>query len=293
MNSVRKWALWAMAAIFSFAMLTFALLFISSEIVLRREYPLHPENVSAGGPELVEEGRRLSKLFGCTSCHGQSLQGNLFNDDPNLVRNLAPNLTRVAQRYSDEQIAQAVRQGVRPTDHRALWGMPSGTLSSLSDAELGAVLAFIRSIHPSGSPTPTESPGVKARLGLVWNDWFPSEPGTARATRPSPELVQNTRRLPPADPGPDYAAGRHIAATVCSECHGSDLRGDATEGGPNLVIAASYPLEDFRHLMRTGIPLGGRDLGIMSEVAREDFVVFRDDEIDALHQYLVARAAEP
>jgi mono/diheme cytochrome c family protein len=98
-------------------------------------------------------------------------------------------------------------------------------------------------------------------------------------------------RAAAANLGPAYAQGRHIAATACSECHGSDLRGDPREGGPDLVVVGAYDLDQFRRLLRTGAPPSGRDLGIMSETARKDLRVFTDAEIAALYAYLRARAA--
>ena len=60
---------------------------------------------------------------------------------------------------------------------------------------------------------------------------------------------------------------------------------------PDLRIAASYSLEQFTHLMRTGKASGNRELKLMSSVARNRFSHFTDDEIQAQHSYLVARAA--
>jgi len=125
---------------------------------------------------------------------------------------------------------------------------------------------------------------------MVLNHYQPSDPVETMAVRSAPEQVDGARRRPPLDLGSPYAKGRHIAATVCSECHGTDLRGDATEGGPDLDIAAAYEKEAFQRLLKTGVPPGGRDLGIMSKAAREDFRVFSDAEIDAIHSYLKARA---
>ncbi|MCB2098195.1 MAG: hypothetical protein KDE05_11220, partial [Parvularculaceae bacterium] len=73
--------------------------------------------------------------------------------------------------------------------------------------------------------------------------------------------------------------GRYLASVICAECHGVDWEGVAFEGSPSLRIAAAYPPEDFKTLMRTGVPIGGRDLGIMSEVARDAFSLFTDEEI--------------
>src|SRR5690606_40923871 len=42
----------------------------------------------------------------------------------------------------------------------------------------------------------------------------------------------------------------------------------------------------FRHLMRTGEPISGRDLGEMGWVARNGFVNFKDQEIDEIRTFL-------
>lgn len=287
------WLWRAALALLVVAVIAVAALWVTSDSILARTYPLKPERVRATGADAVGEGRRLSKLYGCTSCHGPELRGHLFNDDAALVRNYAPNLTLLAPRYSDEQFAQAIKQGVRPADHRALWGMPSAVFSTISDTELAAVLAFLRSIKPGGLPTPADEPGLLSRLALVLNHYRPSDPLKTMAVRPAPEQLATAKRRPPLDLGPQYVHGRRLVATICSECHGSDLSGDATEGGPDLAIAGAYDKDAFHRLLRTGVPPGGRDLGIMSEAAREDFRVFTDKEIDAIHAYLKVRAERP
>lgn len=286
-----------LAAAFWFGLLIITSAFALSEFALRRPYRPAPEHVSAAGAEARGEGQRLSKLYGCTSCHGSSFQGLRYNEDPMLVRNYAPNLTLTSRRYSDEQLAQAIRQGVCPSDGRALWNMPSPTFSTITESELAAVLAYLRSFPPSGQPTPQEGPGIRARFAIVRGMLSPSEIAPADQAPPSiqwpaPELVAAARKHPPINAGREHAWGRHLASTICSECHGSDLGGDAIEGGPDLRIAAAYDRAAFRRLLRTGVPPDGRDLGLMSETAREDLKVLNDAEIDALHSYLVARAGK-
>jgi Cytochrome c, mono- and diheme variants len=261
-------------------------LFGASEYLLRQTHPVMPETVKAGDTSQIAEGRRLAKLFGCTSCHGADYRGLRYNDDPKLVRDHAPNLTIIAASTSDAGLAQAIRQGVSPRDGRALWDMPSATFSTITDAELAAVLAHLRSVPVGGVSMRGSSPGLRARIAVLRGLLSDGE----ATQRSAPALIAAAKARPPLDLGPRFAKGRHIGATVCSECHGSDLGGDTVEGGPDLTIAGAYDLEDFRRLMRTGIPPGGRDLGLMAETAREDLTVFTDAEIEALHAYLVRRS---
>lgn len=284
------------AALFlaSVAAIFVATIFLVSEWSLRKAYALAPEKVTRAGPESIAEGKRLAKLYGCTSCHGADYRGHHYNGDPLLVRQYAPNLTLLARTSSDEQFAQAVRQGVRPSDGHALWNMPSPTFVTMTDAELGAVLADLRSRPAGGKPTPIDGAGFAARMaivqGLLVPLWRPLSDEARRETQvPAPVLVARARADQPKDLGAKLAHGRHLAATICAECHGSDLTGDVVEGGPNLEIVGSYQPEDFKRLMRTGKPPGGRDLGIMTETARDDLKVLTDAEIADLYAYLYGR----
>ena len=88
-----------------------------------------------------------------------------------------------------------------------------------------------------------------------------------------------------------YERGRYLASVTCSECHGLDFRGNrfadnTYDGGPPLAVLAAYDADAFRHLMRTGVGVGGRDLGEMGWVARNGFVHFTDREIADVYEFL-------
>lgn len=51
-------------------------------------------------------------------------------------------------------------------------------------------------------------------------------------------------------------------------------------------MVAAYGEDDFHQLMREGVALGERELGLMSAVSTSRFKYFSDPEIEALHQYL-------
>lgn len=288
MSFVWRMVAWVCGTAVFLACLAWLTVNVTSSYILREKHPVAPETVRAAvGPAAIANGRRLGRLYGCQGCHGEDLRGQTYNSDPTRVRHFATNLTRVAPRYTDAELAQAIRQGVRPTTRQALWGMPSASFATLTDAELAQVLAFVRSAPAGGAPESSDTPGLRGRLAILRG----RTGDFVRGERSARDLVAAARAQPPADLGPLYAQGRHIAATVCSECHGSDLRGDRREGGPDMVVVRSYDLAQFRRLLRTGASFDGRDLGEMSEVARKDLHVFTDAEITALYGYLKARAA--
>jgi cytochrome c553 len=154
--------------------------------------------------------------------------------------------------------------------------MPSSMFYHLSDEDLGAIIAFIRAAPITEGPATEIRLGPLARLGLVLGKYVPQ----ARL------IDHDASRAVVRDTSDHMAFGKYLALTSCTECHGMDLRGSAELPTPGLAIAATYSDEAFARLMRTGIALGDRELGRMSDVARRRFVHFTDTEIRALHHYL-------
>ena len=56
------------------------------------------------------------------------------------------------------------------------------------------------------------------------------------------------------------------------------------------MIAGAYDLPAFTRLLREGVAPGNKPVPRMRIVAREDSRFYTDEEIAALHAYLVARA---
>lgn len=192
----------------------------------------------------------------------------------------APNLTRVAARASNQQLAQAIRQGVG-RNGEPLFIMPSEAYQFLSDQETAALIGYIRSLPKRGAASPPRSVGPLGRIGIVTGN-----------VESIPELVAAYAERPAADVGPQYAQGRHLAMTACSGCHGSDLSGRMVSpeiDAPSLDIAAAYDLPAFNRLLREGVAPPGRNIEEMKRVAQRSRF-YTDSEIAALHAYLVERA---
>ena len=255
--------------------------YFASERILAARYEARPERLPDPTEAQRADAGRQVRLLGCISCHGEGLSGKILVDAPRLARLYASNLTQVATEYSDEQLAQGIRQGLRK-DGRALWVMPSKTFSRLSETETAAIVEFIRSLPAARTPTPSLAIGPLGRLGLVRG-----------AFKPEPVNVADYQRRPPLNAGAEHDAGRHLAATICAHCHGPDLAGNtlaSSQAAPDLAIVGTYELSAFATLMKTGIAAGGRELGLMSRIARADLSNLTDQEIAALYAYLRARS---
>ncbi len=256
-------------------------LYALSERKLRRTYTVaaHPIVVPTDSASITE-GERLARLRGCTGCHGAQGEGDVFVDSWLLARVVSPNLTQSVREFSDEQLEAIIRQGLRPNG-RSVFIMPSGMFHALTDADLGRIIAFLRSLPVRSGNAPETRIGLLARAAFVANQFTTAAEDVRRA-----ESLDTTF---PA-PGDSTWKGAYLARTVCTECHGLDLRGDPSGKPPDLRIAALYPPGAFLHLMRTGKAPGEREMTLMSSVSRNRFSRFTDDEISALQRYLVARA---
>jgi len=256
--------------------------YFATERMLDRRFPVETvvmQAAAAGGA--AQRGQRIARLTGCTDCHRDDLRGGLFEDDGWLHgRYYASNLTRKAQRYSDEDLARIVRAGVFP-DGRGVRAMPAMGFVRLTDAEMADIIAFVRSLPEGGIDQPDHYIGPLDR----WALW------TEGSIKPAVSYVAAERNKDPVDAGPQHAAARHLARIICAECHGGDLKGNGWDSGaPDLAVIRSYGLPEFTRLLRTGIGADGKEHGLMSAVARARFHHFSDQEIADLHAYLTERA---
>jgi mono/diheme cytochrome c family protein len=270
-----RWARRAIGAIALLAVLTVAYVYVASERILRRTYtvPLSPITLPGDSAALIE-GERLARVRGCFGgCHGMRSEGQVFFDDPKIARLVAPNLTDAAARWSDAELARIIRHGVRPNG-RSVFSMPAHTFTRLSDEDLGAILAFLR--H-----TPRE-PGLQAELQVRWMGRLGLVLGQYR---PEAELIAHDSIPPTATPREPLAHGQYLARTICTECHGIDLRG--TPGStPDLIIVRGYSAEAFTHLLCDGVPVSQRQLRLMGDMSRKRFSHLTEVEIADLYQYL-------
>jgi len=223
----------------------------------------------------LAEGERMAVIVGCwAGCHGRVGQGG-SDDTGGWYEATAPTLSDVLPRYSDAELVRLIRFGVKRDGVTAI-GMVSGTFYALGDDDLGKIIAHLRAQPPSPPVPRDRTIHFSGRWAMVTGEW-----------KTSADEVDTTMprwgELPHAS---GFERGRYLVSITCTECHGLDLQGRAVYGSPALDVVAAYDRDQFRHLLRTGEPLGKRDLGIMSWVAREAFRRFTDEEIADIHAYL-------
>lgn len=230
----------------------------------------------------VAHGNRLTYVLGCRGCHGEHLTGTNFTaGEPQYGPLYASNLTRVVPRLSDPQVEAILRTGVHP-ERKTVWVMPSEMFHALAPDDFAALLAYLRSLRPSGAPTPPPQFSAQDRKEIA-----------SGLYRPATEMVADAVAHPTADLGPRFALGRYVASVSCTECHGSALAGKPGDT-PNLIVAGAYSRGEFERLITRGIPTGNRKLKpLMVNVAQTRFTHLTPHERDALYAYLKARAEQP
>ncbi|MDX1509336.1 MAG: cytochrome c [Woeseiaceae bacterium] len=256
---------------------------VGADLARTFEHKGSPVAITAD-PDVIAEGQRLARIRGCFGgCHGRTVNGEVFAELPGGSRLTAPNLRAAVDRYTTAELDGLVRHGIRPDGTSLIAVMPSSMFYNLSDDDFSAILSFIMTQPASDDELPGTRLGAITRVLLVL---LRHTYGTLLAAE---EIDHDAPRIPPTLDG--RPNGEYLARTVCTECHGHDLRGAPDETAPTLAIVAAYSLENFETLMRTGVPVGGRELDLMAAVAESRFAYFTDDEIESLHAYLLTLAA--
>ncbi|HXH01107.1 MAG TPA: cytochrome c [Xanthomonadaceae bacterium] len=239
----------------------------------------HPETATLPPGDPVE-GKRLATLVGCNGCHGKDGAGELFHEEKGAYRLVAPNLTQRRALYDDAALKALLREGRTHDGHRPL-GMPILMFQHLSDAEIRDITAWLRSIPAVSGPALPESWLSEKTKQLVAKGGPPYDDDR-------PDLGNRPPSMRPTEP---LALGRHLAMTVCSECHGRTLDSRPGDDTPPLVVAKAYTADKFTRLMATGITAAGKESrsGLMTMVARTRFSHLTAEEVTALKLYLDSR----
>ncbi len=238
--------------------------------------------------ETLERGKHLVEaVVACGECHGEGLRGRAFFNEPTIGTVVSANLTGgeggIAGAYSDEDWIRAIRHGIDPAG-KPLLVMPAQHYQNMNAADLGAVIAYLKTTPPVDNvPPPTElTPLTYILIALgQFDDIIPAE-----------YLDHNAPLLeaPLADATQTY--GEYLVSiATCRVCHGKELAGgQAGPGepiGPNLTPAgelATWTQADFFQLMRTGQTPSNRQINTF--MPWRYYSQMSDTELEAIWLYL-------
>lgn len=258
---------------------------------LARRYEVEPITLPAS-IDTARGEHLVTSVTICAHCHGPDLGGQIMADNP-VLRVAAPNLTSghggLGATLSDADIERAVRHGIRP-DGTPLLVMPADAYASLSDADLAAIIAYLRSRPAVHREVPSSRLTLMGRMLLVSGkvDEIPAE-----RIRPAAGLAET-----PLEP---LALGSYLTEVAgCSFCHQRDFGGRSVPIGPpgspvipaiNRLALAGWSERDFATALRTGRRPDGREL--VKFMPWKYFAGMTDAEVHAIWIYLQTRPAAP
>lgn len=288
MKTWMRRTLWSAAALAATAACGLAAAVVAGEVKRHRTVEVSAAGVPVNtDATTIARGEYIFKSRGCIDCHGLDAAGRRFVDDGGLVLQgpkIGAGAGSVTAAYRTEDWVRTIRHGVKPGGQPA-FGMPSEDYNRMTDADLGALVAYLKQVP--------DAPGGKAVIEL---------PLPVRALYGA-GLIQDAaakidHRRPPQAPVPEAATAEHGAyvANLCMGCHGSTLAGGKIPGAPPAWPAAAnlspgpgsvlprYPeVHDFMQMMRTGRRPDGSTIAVMPF---EAFGYMSDVDLRGLYAYL-------
>ncbi len=248
-------------------------------------------------PERLARGKYLVQgLLSCETCHtpsdwtqhggpsipgkelgGQELPLNGFPGTA-VASNITSDTETGAGNWSDDQIARAIREGIKHDGSTLFPLMPYGDYKNLSDEDLASVVVYVRSVPPLRNVLP------KSKVIFPVNYLVRGAPEPINQTVPQPATDQLSR-------------GKYLVKLGCG-CHNAveklPYAGGEVLGGPwgtvtsaNITPDASgisyYEEATFISAMRTGY-VGARKLNSIMPFG--NFKNLSNDDLKAMYAYL-------
>jgi mono/diheme cytochrome c family protein len=317
MKKFLKWVGIVFGALAGLIVISLAVIYFKSQSRLTRVYDVPGETVVIPtDDESIARGKHIFQFRGCEACHSGGgyldlsesdqpieshlnlpsqgvprMEGHVYLDDPAIGLVVASNLTAgqggVGSGRTDRDWVRSIRHGIRP-DGTPLLFMPSTEFYFLSDEDLGAVIAYIKSAPPVDNEL---SPSTLSLTGRIVMTLVPD------ITFIPAELIPHNAPRPAApEVGITSEYGAYLTYS-CKVCHGLAMSGGPIPGfpsswppAPNLTFGdgSALPLwteEGFINTIRTGVTPEGRKIrGEFMPWGSYKFM--SDDELKAVWIYL-------
>jgi len=290
MKKIFRWIGIVLGSLVGLLLVVGVVLFLIGNASLNKSYDFLPSNiVIPTDAASIEYGKHRAESL-CQGCHGKDLSGinNWFSAGP-LGTIDAANLTSGEGGFgrevtSDEDYVRAIRHGIN-SQGKPIFMPAVVSTAYLSDEDLGAIIAYVKSVPPVDHVTNGQNFTPLAKI-LYTAGVLPQMPV---------ETVSHEIHVTPPTRGVSAEYGEYMVNTNdCRLCHGPQLNGgphpDPTIKviSPNLTPGgevAFWSEEEFINTIRTGVTPGGHELN--SDLMPWDYYRFMsDDELKAIFRYL-------
>jgi mono/diheme cytochrome c family protein len=285
-----------LGSLFGIVLLAGIVLYLIGNARLNKVYDFPASNIAV--PEdaaSIEYGKHRAEIL-CQGCHGEDLSGieNWFSAGP-LGKIDSANLTAgeggVGKDFTTEDYVRAIRHGIGK-DGKPIFMTAVPSTAHLSDEDVGAIIAYLKTVPPVDHPLQGErfTPLAKILLAAGLLDKLPVEAVSHEVNVTAPEKSVTA----------DY--GEYLVNTNdCRLCHGPELNGGPFPNpaiqkiSPNLTPGGElgfWTEEQFIHTIRTGTTPGGHQLD-PELMPWPSYSKFHDDELKAIWAYLQSLSKLP
>lgn len=227
-------------------------------------------------------GKYLAESHGCQGCHAADYSGSILVDAPPFLvvpTNLTSGKGGIGSTFTDADWLRAIRHGVRP-DGSGLIVMPSEAYYYMNDEEVGALVAYLKSIPAVDNELPKTEFRMLGKFIL----------GISEEIKMSPDMMLGTPRVAKTEKGPTAAWGEYRASVICQVCHAPGLTGGQPPDpdspfAPDLRVTQSWGLDGFMKALREGVTPSGRAIDDKF-MPWSDLGNLDDVEIEAIYAYI-------
>ncbi|SAK45198.1 cytochrome c, class I [Caballeronia pedi] len=265
----------------------------------------------AADDALVARGAYLAKAGDCIACHsaprGKPLAGGLPMMTPLgaiYTTNITPDPDTGIGRYTEEEFARALREGVAKDGHNLYPAMPYPSYAKVNDEDMHALYAyFMHGVTPVRQTN--REPDIKWPLNMrwplkLWNVVFldkgvyQNKPGKDVAWNRGAYLIQGLghcgschtpRGIAFQERGLDESSSTYLTGGLLDNWFASNLTGEHNTG------LGRWSEQDVATFLKTGANAHASAFGSMTSVINNSTQELTDGDIAAMARYLKSLAA--
>ncbi|WP_250436401.1 cytochrome c [Caballeronia sp. ATUFL_F2_KS9A] len=260
----------------------------------------------AADDALVTRGAYLARAGDCVACHstqkGKPLAGGLPMMTPLgaiYTTNITPDPDTGIGRYTEEDFARALREGVAKDGHNLYPAMPYPSYAKINDEDMHALYAyFMHGVTPVKQPN--REPDMKWPLNMrwplkLWNAVFlekgvyQNKSGKDVAWNRGAYLIQGLghcgschtpRGIAFQEKGLDESNSAYLTGGLLDNWFASNLTGEHNTG------LGRWSEQDIASFLKTGANAHASALGSMTSVVNNSTQMLSDDDLAAMARYL-------